>query len=256
MHRTIKRGILAASDDKLEWLLSWWWTRLRRHSDLPIAFVDLGMSDKGRAFCREKGTLLSLSTPLLPAKKEHIPADRAARWETLYGVSLWNARESRLKKPIALLATPFEETLWLDLDCEVLASLDPLFDYLKESDFAIASETEAAHVQERSYGELGEEESLFNSGVMVYRHASSLLHDWARDTLQRGDQFWGDQQVLSRLISEKQIQITQLDPRYNWRMSQGFNLDAQIIHWVGSWGKEYIRLHGGLGDDLAALPRI
>lgn len=248
-----KRGILAACDEKLEWLLPWWWERLRVHSETPVAFVDFGMSACGRSFCQERGELIALD---ISQFKESVAKERAVRWEAIYGKGLWNARQSWLKKPFALLLTPFKETIWLDLDCEVLGPLVPLFEALKEADLALAQETENAILHERMYGELNEDELLYNSGVIAYRHGTPLIEQWAEETILRGDKFWGDQQLLSRLIYEKKASIAELDPHYNWRMSQGFNLHAQIIHWVGSWGKEYIRLHGGLGEELGKLPKI
>lgn len=245
------RGILAACDETLEWLLPWWEKRLRAHTDLPIALMDFGMSSCGRLFCKERGWLISCEFPsMISFDQQNISSDRRQHWESVYGKEVWKARKQWLKKPFACAQTPFDETLWLDLDCEVVGSLDPLFDCLKKADVALALETEAAHLHERECGELGESEELFNSGVIVFRKTAPLIQAWAQQTSLRGGEAWGDQQLLSRLIHERQETICLLDPRFNWRMSQGLHIDPRIIHWAGSWGKEFIRQHGGFGDGL------
>jgi hypothetical protein len=69
-------------------------------SSLPVAFVDGGMSDKRRAWCDKRGHLVSV---------EHIDLPRSWR------------------KPEALHLTPFERTLWLELDCEVRGDVSKMF---------------------------------------------------------------------------------------------------------------------------------
>lgn len=247
---TSSEGIIAGCDETLEWLLPWWLKRLRSNDSRPVLFVDFGLSTFGRHFCKQHGELLELAHAPL---KESIDRKQAENWEKIYGKQLWKSRDQWLKKPRALLSTPFEKNLWLDLDCEVVGSLDPLFALLEHTSVALARETENAEEHERSLGQLLEDEILYNSGVIAYRKDAPLITSWAEALSKRSQEVWGDQQLLSRLIYESKYQIQELDPIYNWRMSQGFNLSAQIIHWVGSWGKEYIRLYSGLGDQLHGL---
>jgi hypothetical protein len=89
-------------------------------------------------------------------------------------------------------------------------------------------------------------EQLYNSGVILYNTPSRLISLWAEEALTRHHEFKGDQDLLSRLIFTHQFPVEELSPIYNWRMSQGVCIDARIIHWVGSWGKAFIRKEGGL----------
>lgn len=245
---TQDKGIIVAADTHSEWLLPWWWTRYSAYNPFPVAFVDFGMSWLGKTFCEEHGTLIGLSQSI------SFSSNQNTEWETIYGKQLWEKRQSWLKKPFALLQTPFLRTLWLDLDCEVLTSLAPIFEI--KGEILLAEETEAAHVRERENNTIYEDEILYNSGVILYNHGSKVIEQWAQKILNQSGEFWGDQHALSRVIYEEKIPIESLHENYNWRMSQGFNIHAAIIHWAGSWGKEYIRKYGGLFEEMKKLPKI
>jgi len=229
------QGILVALDEKIEWLLPWWWARYSALNSFPVCFVDLGMSHFGKTFCKERGQVITLEIEEVAFANP----DYTKQWEEIYGPTLWQARPSWLKKPFALLQTPFEKTLWLDLDCEITACLEELF--ALEEKIYLAKELDT---------------DQYNAGVILYRHGIQLIEDWAKILKEEGKNFWGDQEALAKVIKEKNIEIYPLHENYNWHMAHGLNLHAAIIHWVGSWGKEYIRLHGGIGDELAKLPRV
>jgi hypothetical protein len=48
--------------------------------------------------------------------------------------------------------------------------------------------------------------------------------------------------LLSRLVFENKEPIEPLSSLYNWHMALGNNQEAEIIHWLGDPGKEYICL--------------
>lgn len=240
-------GILVAVDENLEWLLPWWWSRLRSQSSLSVCFVDLGMSHYGRSFCLERGQLVDLSLQSRLFSSE----EGVEKWELLFGKDVKKRRESWFKKPFAFLLTPFEKTLWLDIDCEVVKPLESLFE--REGEIYLACESESTHERERTLETIGKGEVLYNSGVVLYHHGSPLLQKWADAILQEGDQFFSDQHVLSHLIQKLQYPVQPLEIEYNWRMAWGLNLHAVIVHWAGNWGKEFIRRYGGIADELHSI---
>lgn len=243
-------GVLVGLDESIEWLLPWFYSRFSNHCALDIAFADFGMSKSARSFCKERGELLFLSPhPTLGKKPEH-----AAKWEEIFGKKLWKNRGSWFKKPLALSQSPFERSLWLDLDCEVLSDLRPLFSL--QPGMHLAVETPPALARERELSTIHPDETLYNSGVILFDRDEPLIPKWIEAITKEGDAFWSDQHALSRVIYQESIPVHTLHEDYNWRMSQGLNIHAKIIHWVGSWGKEYIKEYGGLGDDLATLPKI
>ena len=247
------QGILIAADEKLEWLLPWWWARYSEKNAFPVACIDFGMSHYGKTFWENKGLLLPLSfdSPLI------MESDQTKFWQKEFGKALLDNRPSWFKKPFAFLSTPFERTLWLDLDCEVLQPLQSLFEL--EGEIYLAKETENSLKRERSLQIILEDEMLFNSGVVLYSQGNSVIEKWTRTILEQGSHFPTDQHALSRLIHTEQIPISILHENYNWRMSQGLNLQASIIHWVGSWGKEYIQRYGGITpfiSEILSFPHI
>ena len=241
-------GVIVGCDAKQEWILPWWWNHYSAHNIAPVLFVDFGLSSEAALWCEQKGKVISLPHDLpLVKPKEELEKTTTARWEAAFGDGFWRARPSWFKKPFALLQTPFEKTLWLDLDCEVKADLSPLFSGLTE-EISLAPETTYAHKHMQTFSLCEQQETIYNSGVILYRHGSPTILDWAQASIDRNDAFWSDQHLLSRLIYEKQRKIVELPQLYNWHMGLGKNEQARIIHWLGDIGKEYIslNLHGYL----------
>ncbi len=240
-------GILVGCDETQEWLLSWWWEHFTAHNNIPVTFIDFGMSKASLSWCASKGDVIPLSSSLIPSVKTSLSEKRIAEWENQYGKEVWQARCTWFKKPEALLLTPYEKTLWIDLDCEVLGSLEPLFAYADGT-------AELAIAREPNKG-FDHEHITYNSGVIAYHSASSLVKKWAEQVPSTTALYLGDQDLLSALIATEKPKIYELPPEYNWRMSQGLNLNALIIHWAGTWGKTYIKTHGGLAPFLKAQTR-
>lgn len=244
-------GILVGCDEAQEWLLPWWWKNYSSFNQFPVSFVDLGLSEEGRKWCEDRGELLYCHAEKRPASKEEINPKVASRWEEIYGEDLWKSRQSWFQKPLCMLQSPYERTIWLDLDCEVLGSLHDLFSYCEcKAGLGMAQEPHSSQLQEMAKGLLLPNEVLFNSGVIVFSKGSSLVKKWANEAQKKSAEFWGDGHLLSRLIHIEKYDIQVLPDVYNWRMSQGIHLSASIVHWVGSWGKEYIKKHGGIRKDL------
>lgn len=238
-------GVLVGTNAKQEWLLPWWWENYSRHNAFPVTFVDLGLSEGGRAFCQDKGRLVSIPSFNFLGERDQTKEERAQFWESIYeGRSWWNKRGVWHHKPIALLQTPYEYTLWLDADCEVQADLSPLFKQIAlHRQLLLCPEPEEAQDFDREKGHLFPEEILFNSGVIGYVRGSNNILSWAQQTLTEHGSHWGDQNLLSRLIYKENWPVQILDRVYNWRaLAHGKNPDAKITHWVGEAGKFFISL--------------
>lgn len=240
-----ERGILVATDRELEWLLPWWWKNYSAENTLPVTFVDLDMSEEARNFCASRGELVSFAfNPRFIKEEKYVMPDVVDKF---YGKQFWRARQGWFKKPFALLQTRFKQTLWLDLDCEVLSSLEEMFMITGE----MAAAREPLLYQGGSEMLFGE--ALYNSGVLLYKHGCPLIETWAKECYFNNEKYLGDQNALSRLIFKEKYPIVELPDIYNARVAHAVPLDATIIHWVGSWGKEYIRKHGGLRDEFGGL---
>ncbi len=237
----LPQGIVCGADRDQEWLLPWWWSRLKEHDDRPVVFCDFGMSEEALLWCRKRGEVISIAfDPQAVAPKESIDPHLAALWEHCYTSTVWDFRDVWFKKAFVFLKSPFEKTLWLDLDCEVLAPLDPLFDLsLEEAQLGIMREFNLTHLPRFH------PEALYNSGVIVCRHGAPLIEQWAEGSLTQTDRFWGDEVLLSHLINTMRVPVEEIPGVFNWRLSQGININAVICHWIGGGGKAFIRQFGG-----------
>lgn len=226
------RGILLGCDHNQEWMLRWWWSHYSRYNPYPVAFVDFGMSSEAKRWCQSKGHWITLDAPrdfIFP--KSLISHELADEWERMYGKELWEGRKKWFYKPFALEQTPFDETIWVDLDCEITGPLSPLFQKIhNHSRMALARDT-YAHADEERY----------NSGVIAYHKSSPLLPLWTELCFRQNDQFLGDQDALTFLIQNEQIEVAELPSKYNWVVREGINFEAIILHWAGKWGKDVIR---------------
>jgi hypothetical protein len=220
----MKKGILVASDRNIEWLLPWWWKYYSKYNNYPVAFVDLGMSDPMKKWCEEKGQVISLAADVdvRENKEAHLVERHRKAW---------------FKKPFACLQTPFDLTLWLDVDCEVCEPLDRLFGQWEPGvQLAVARENKNT--------------IEYNSGVLLFPKEASFLQEWARLCLEKNENYISDQNALTELLLEENIPFRELDQIYNWMMVEefpGFHASIVIAHWCGKT-KEHIRRFGGLHD--------
>lgn len=226
-------GIIVGCDLFQEWLLPWWWESYRRHNRYPVAFFDFGLSERMKKWCLERGELIRLRG-LLVKDREEVHPSLTHQWESRYGENFWNSRDAWFKKPLACHRSPFQKTVWLDLDCEVRGPLDFLFKAcLHPSEIALAKDQIAA---------------TYNSGVISFRQSSGIIAEWADQSLEKTGDFRGDQDLLSHIIADRNASICELDPIYNWNVGYGDNPKTVICHWLGETAKTVLRDHLILND--------
>ena len=237
------RGVIVGCDQKQEWMLPWWYEHFRKHNDLPVAFIDFGMTHHAKKWCSAHGALIPLKAPtgfVYPQIK--IPKELRVKWEKRYVTHVWSARGSWFNKPFALLQSPFKETIWLDLDCEILGSIKHLYQKLhKHSRIALVRDNTGPF-----------EDVGYNSGVVVYDSTTPLLTYWAAACIRQNNHFLGDQEILTDLIQNADIEVAELPEKYNWVVNGGIHPEAVVLHWSGSWGKQMIRNRVSSGEKVAA----
>ena len=233
------KGIIAGCDHAQEYLLPWWWENYTLYNDYPVAFADFGMSEKGRAFCREKGQcFLVQEMPI--NRKPTLPQTRVL-WQEHYGEGIWTAREIWLRKPFAMLSSPFPSSIWLDLDCEVRGDLKPIFQLLQNGvTLALRREKEAVQKTQREKGFIGPDEINYNAGVVLFQKNGRLLKQWVAEILASSELHVFEQQALAKVLKEDASSFLELPSIYNWSMENGVNLDALIYHYHGSYLKRLI----------------
>lgn len=246
------QGILVATTSHLEWLLPWWWMNYKAHNRLPVAFVDLGMGTGAKKWCRERGEVISLEVPDCSVfGRDRVDPKMAILWEKVLGTGVWDVRLKWFKKPFAFAHSPFLQTVWLDLDCEVRGSLDSLFSYCRnEAGIALAREADALQQGFQALGFTLPGEVVYNTGVVVYQKGAPILDCWIEEVKKSNQCYISDQEALSRLLFLEKPSFKELPPHCNWDRGLGPNAEALIFHWHGQKGKEMIR---GQIEALATL---
>ena len=242
---TEKWGIHCGAEKSQEWMLPWWWSRYCDHNDFPVTFFDFGMSDEMRRWCETRGEVIAIELdPSLVTPQSQIDPDLVAIWESWHGKNIWKLRANWIKKALSFLYSRYERGIWIDIDCEILGSLKPLFSQCDAaSQIALVTEHKTDHLPRFH------PETRFNSGVIVFQHGARIVEQWAEGSVLLNGQFAGDDYVLSHLINTQRLNVIELPQIYNWRLTQGMNLDAVIFHWIGK-SKAYIRENGGIKSTL------
>lgn len=231
-------GILIGCDRNQEWLLPWWWEHYRAHNSLPVAIADFGgLSERTIQWCRDKMTHLPIDSELF--LKEVDPSSQQI-WQERCGEGIWPFRRAWFHKPLAFLATPFERTCWLDLDCEVRGSLEGIFQ-LPPCEIAILPEAEEIQEKDREAHLLLPGEINYNSGVVLFRKKGAILHHWLREVLERNHRYIGDQNALSRAIYLHEPSLVKLPAIYHWKKGLPPNPEAVVIHHFGAWKIDLIQ---------------
>lgn len=232
-----EKGIVVGCNQAQEWLLPWWYMNYSIHNHYPITFVNFGdMTSQALAWCRQRGTVINLDCgDAFIARKEDVDPEVAAFWESRRA-AIWTLRQAWLKIPFAMLKSPYQKSVWMDLDCQVVKSIEPIFSvYLQDCDFAVTKEADAEQIVYQAQGSLLEGEVIYNAGVVAYRQGSTVLQEWAERVRTQNMHFMGCQKVLARLLHEKKLPFTELPATYNWAMAQGKNPEAAIFHYWGVW---------------------
>lgn len=239
-----KDGVIVGCTQNQEWLLPWWWMHFRLHNQHPVTFIDFGdMSDAGKKFCRKRGQFihLGISPKSFVASKEEVSEALSSAWKG-QGLDPWQARLAWFLKPFACLQSPYHRAVWIDLDCQVRKSIDPIFASLN-SPLKIAVAAEPPVIQEfyeatgvKHFGELE-----YNTGVVAFEHGSPIIKDWAKMCVKRNGTVRGDQEALSRMLFERNLQIPTLHPDFNCRVEDALDINSvTIFHWLGG-DKHHIR---------------
>ncbi|MBX7066113.1 MAG: hypothetical protein K1X28_02670 [Parachlamydiales bacterium] len=227
-------GVLVGTDITQEWLLPWWWSNYQKHNSMPVAFIDFGMSSEKKDWCKARGELipLRLINDFVKEKKDTLP--KAAQiLEQHFGKDFWDSRPILFKKPFACLKTPFLRTIWVDIDCEVRGSIQPLFAYADgEIGIGLVKDRLQPHT---SY-------PIYNSGVFVFRRKSWAISQWARACVESNDLFPTDDHVLAHLIANKKVAVSEMPSQYNWFYSYKEPASPVVIHWLGKSGKNLLRI--------------
>jgi hypothetical protein len=249
------KGVIVGADQNQEWLLPWWWSFYKQHCNYPVAFFDFGMSAEGVKFCQDRGVYFKIEEIQF---EESSPKEEVLnRFNLYFGLEQWKMRKTWLKKPLAFLKTPFDQSVWIDIDCQILRPIDGIFELLApEYEMVLAGPEESELVFLRLINILESNEVNYNSGVVVFRKNSPLIQEWVDACLSQQNEFIGDDVTLSKTISLSSSKVQLLPKTYNCttiyvddgmqRNEEELSFEEKVIqnphirHFMTTKGKEYI----------------
>ena len=233
-------GVLTGADENQEWMLINWWDHYTKTNTHPVTFINFGMTKSARLWCEKRGTVFDFQIPAsLLAQKEDIPPITAKFWDRIYSGNVWQARQAWFSKPFTLIQTPYEKSIWVDLDCEIRQPLDELFPLLDtQIGFAISPTTASFQKFSRIMGLHQLDEKTYNTGVVAFKYHSPVMQKWVENTYKRNKEFMGDENVLNRTIHEEKFVIIELPLSYNWPFFLGEDPDVKVVHFCANQGKQ------------------
>ena len=199
--------ILTGVDTNHEHLIEWWVDNALRHNpNENIGVWDFGMSFDKREKIKIEYPNVWLSTPL-----------------NKHNTSGW------FYKLHAVIEAPEKRVAWLDVDCEILTSIEDVFDLVPPDMIGLTRDIVRAN--------------WWATGVIVVNDRPKLLYDW-NYRLNAGN-IRGDQEALKEMVGiEPNEQIQELPQDYQWlRISLNSGHDSptkKVIHWTGPVGRKHI----------------
>ena len=225
-------GVLIGASSSVEWMIPWWARHYYQHNHYPVAFLDLGVSEAMKKDIQSFEHIITPKSFSVPSNATEIKPE----WKTIYPGNISEARKHWFAKPSLLLQSPFDTTIWIDIDCEIRSSIEPLFD-LYQNQFAIAQDSPISQSNSKQLGLIYSDETLYNGGVIAYDKNAPLLKAWIDEIKANHHLYFSDQEALSRIIYKYSYPMFEIPYAYNARPWDKEDSSAKIIHYANIRGK-------------------
>lgn len=236
-----KRGVITGADLNQEWMLKKWFESYQKHHDEPVLFIDFGMSACAKAWCQKRGLVTEIKA--IP------PQDLTPKPGIPEAIHL--KRQVWFQKPYALLASPFTQSIWVDIDCLFIRPITPLFDLIHPlSSLSMRLELNVRAENEQALGLVPEGAPSYNTGVFAYAHGSPLLTEWVGQFALSWPHHLGDQDALSAFLQAKKVSVTPMPNGAHTIFPEKVSKETLIYHFASTEGKAYL-LEEGLFSLLA-----
>ncbi|MEM7174414.1 MAG: hypothetical protein AAF443_00590 [Chlamydiota bacterium] len=261
---TAQRGVVIGCDQQQEWLLKWWWNHYVEQNTFPVTLFDFGISCAARLWCQKRLNVVSFPPPrslflskgqltcisklaeeeAWPSSSSNRPSgsfsapSRHILWPNRVAHYVWAVRPIWFAKAFCLARSPYQETLWLDLDCEVKQSLSLLFASSSLGDgFALTRDAPHYVAAFQKCGALRAGVQGYQAGVIAFHRSSPVLHSWIDACYTLCNQEFSEQSTLSHLLHRSRFAFTSLAEDNNWLFPEIANPKAVIIHHTGASSK-------------------
>jgi hypothetical protein len=211
------RAFLIGCDKNTEWMLEWFLKNYKFHAnETRLIFANFGVSDRKRTMIQNN-----------------------ALFEGIMDMERKNPNEKTwFMKPETMWFAPVKECIWLDIDIEIKANIDGLFDHLVPGKLNMVRDDPWTKRR-------GEE--WHNSGVVGFIDKPRILKDWALATSSGKHNQVGDQEVLHAMLNPitrigaintlpKEYNVLRLDVEHD-----NYTGPIRMMHWTGQKGKDRIK---------------
>lgn len=189
-------------------MLGWFLRRLREHYSGYIAFMDFGVSPKTREAYQHEFTYWIDESRLTGS------------------CSAW------FLKPLAMHNSPFNVSLWLDVDIETCKPVYPVFKRYGGCTICMTEDVPSNHLPARQ----------FNTGcVMFTDKARDLLMRWWRVCGITPPHFRSDQEAFESIASPSMNVVTPFDDGVQWLRCKPSRRTTVFRHYTGIEGHDMIR---------------
>ena len=206
----LSKAVLVGSDANTEWMLPWFVENFKKHNDTHLSIVDFGMTEEAQKWC-----------------ETNVDSLGDMRVETPHAWFL---------KPFAMANSPFKKTIWLDIDCEILGDVSPIFSKIVPDKLSM--------VVDRPWSKRFNT-TMYNSGVVAFEGRPKILELWCERIKSKPSR--GDQETLHEMLDplQQMMYINEIENKWNVLRLQHIEgpkvNDAVVNHWTGMKGKEHIR---------------
>ena len=134
--------------------------------------------------------------------------------------------------------SPYQHTIWLDIDCEVLCDIEPLFDYCTSNlQFSAVRSLPAGQIWAYNNQFLKPGQVHYNGGVIAYDRNSQLLEKWTEQTQLASEHYFADDIAFSAIIAEQNLVMDEIPKEYNRPWHVADRSRDHVIHWKGPSGQ-------------------
>jgi hypothetical protein len=208
--KSYDKAFLTGCDENQVWMLKWFVENYKKYNSTPLIFSNFGVSDESLEWCKDNF---------------HAIIDMSKTRE-----------EGWFKKPKSMLACPSKQTVWVDVDCEIIDNIEGVFNKLVSDKLCMVEDKPWTRRRQ---------EKWYNSGVVGFIDKPMILHQWCK--MVQDQPTVGDQETLHMMLNPitQLTYIQDLPNEYNVLRIQvdvdNYRGKKKIIHWTGKKGKDKIR---------------
>ena len=160
----MRKCFLTGVDINHEWMLPWWVDNIKKYNSTDIMICDYGMSAKMSEWAQSNSNYFL-----------KYPVHNKCAW--FYKVQ-------------SLFDSPYEQTCWLDADCQVLTNIECIFNFCEKDKVGLTKDPIRGP-------------DWWATGVILIEGLSILLQDWNSECLKANTR--GDQEALYELLEKNSI---------------------------------------------------